>query len=96
MNLDRLFEEAVTLGLLPVIKQLVRSGASIGEGDVCLLRWAVRYHDLEIVKYLISIGANVRSDDDHAFRVAASNGHTAVVDYLKKEIEKLENSAKVL
>ena len=65
MDLNKLFIEAVKLGILPVAKQLVEAGA------------------------------NVRAYDDYALRYAAEKGHTAIADYLKSEIAKLENKAKV-
>ena len=66
MDLNELFAEAVKLGILPVVKQLVE------------------------------VGVDVRTNDDRALQWAAEKGHTAVVDYLESEIKKLENSAKVL
>ena len=37
---------------------------------------------LEMVKYLVSIGADIRSEDNEALREASSNGHLEIVDYL--------------
>ena len=96
MNLDRLLIEAVKLGILPVIKQLVEAGANVRVGDDCALRYATIEGQLETVKYLVSVGSNVRANDDGALRWAEYYSHTAVVDYLKSEIKKLENKTKVL
>jgi ankyrin repeat protein len=96
MNLNKLFIEAVKLGILPVIKQLVEAGSNVRIGDDCALRYTTVAGRLDIVKYLVSVGSNVRANDDGALRWAEYYGHTAVVDYLKSEIAKLENKAKVL
>jgi ankyrin repeat protein len=43
---------------------------------------AIRYNDLEKVKYLVSLGADIRSYNDYAVRLASLNGHVEVVKYL--------------
>ena len=43
---------------------------------------AIRYNDLEKVKYFVSLGADIRSYNDEAVRCASSNGHLEVVKYL--------------
>jgi ankyrin repeat protein len=96
MNLNRLFIEASKLGILPVVRQLVEAGANVRADNDYALRWAAEKGHLETVKYLVSVGANVRARDDWALRYAAEKGHTEVLDYLNSEIEKLQNSAKVL
>ena len=38
--------------------------------------------NLETVKYLVSLGADVRADNDYAVRSASRNGHLETVKYL--------------
>jgi hypothetical protein len=73
------FFEAIEKGDLEQIK---KCGAnSLGSGNIPILT-ASRLGYLEILKYLVSIGADVRSGNDFAFILAASNGHLEVVKYL--------------
>ena len=43
---------------------------------------AVKANNLEKVKYLVSLGADIRSTDDYAIRWASLNGHLEMVKYL--------------
>ena len=43
---------------------------------------AVEANDLEKVKYLVSIGADIRSNNDYAVKWASENGHLEMVQYL--------------
>ena len=37
---------------------------------------------LEVVQYLVSLGADIRADNDYAVQEASRNGHLDVVKYL--------------
>ena len=70
----------------PVEKQLLRNlkrGMLQGSIDInqALVDAAENGH-LNVVKYLVGKGANVRAEDDVAVRYAAENGHLDVVKYL--------------
>ncbi len=39
--------------------------------------------NLDVVKYLVSQGADIHADKDWALGLAAENGHLAIVKYLK-------------
>ncbi len=43
---------------------------------------SIRAGDLEVVKYQVSMGADVRACDDYAVGCASQNGHLEVVKYL--------------
>ena len=43
---------------------------------------AVKANDLEKIKYLVSLGADIRSENDWAVRCAAGNGYLEMVKYL--------------
>jgi hypothetical protein len=47
-----------------------------------MLIFASQYGQLEVVQYLVSVGANIYADTDHAVRFASENGHLEVVQYL--------------
>ena len=51
--------------------------------------WAVQYasdnEHLEVVKYLVSQGADVRVDDDYPIRMPSFDGHLEVVKYLASQ-----------
>jgi ankyrin repeat protein len=49
------------------------------------LRWAASDGHLDVVKYLVSKGANVHVRDDEALLYAAGNGHLQVVKYLVED-----------
>ena len=46
------------------------------------LQSAAENGHLNIVQYLVSIGANIHASDDQALRLAAENGHLEIVQYL--------------
>ena len=54
MKLNRLFDEAVKLGILPVVKQLVSAGADVRADNDCALQWAVYNGNTAVVNYLES------------------------------------------
>ena len=47
------------------------------------LRWAAARGHLDIVKYLVSKGANMHDCHKTTLRGAASNGHLDIVKYLE-------------
>ena len=53
-----------------------------------LLILSSRFGQLEMVKYLISIGADTHAGNDQAFLMAARNGQLEVVKYLVKYLDK--------
>ena len=58
---------------------------------------AIRYNCLKKVKYLVSLGANIRCENDYAVRVASMNGHLEIVEYIlfcQKMEEKMEEKKK--
>jgi len=46
------------------------------------LGWSSFGGHLEVVKYLVSVGANIHADNAHALRWSAENGHLEVVKFL--------------
>jgi ankyrin repeat protein len=43
---------------------------------------AIRWKDMEVIQYLIDLGADIRYDDDLALRDASRYGHLSVLDFL--------------
>ena len=54
--------------------------------ELIMTKLSVRYASynghLDVVKYLVSQGADIRADNDEAVRWASFNGHLEVVKYL--------------
>ena len=48
------------------------------------LRWAASSGHLDLVKYLVGNGADVRAYNGLALRCAAENGHLDIVKYLER------------
>jgi Ankyrin repeats (3 copies) len=70
-------------GELDVAKALVEEQqADIHTGDDWAIRRASRNGHLELVQYLVGIGANVCAMDNWAVKWASYNGHLNVVQYL--------------
>jgi ankyrin repeat protein len=67
-------------GHLNIIEYLVSKGASVNDD---LLFFAALDGYLDIVKYLAEHGVNIHAHDNIALRVAESNSHLDVVEYLK-------------
>ena len=78
--------EAVKLGLLPIVRQLVELGANPRLYDDYALKYAAQKGHLETVKYLISMGCNPRSDNYYSLCLAHHNGHTQVFEFLRREV----------
>ena len=70
-----------TFGFLDALKLVVSMGGNPRMNDDFPVRWASNSNRLEVVKYLVSVGADVKKDI-LAIRFAAENGHLAMVEYL--------------
>ena len=46
------------------------------------VRWAAGNGHLEVLKYLVSLGADIQNQNDYAVQWASSNGHLEVLKYL--------------
>jgi len=74
---EKLFD-AVKANDLEKVKNLV---ADIRSKYDYAVRMASKY-GLEMIKYLVSLGANILSNDDSAVRNASAKGHLQFVQYL--------------
>ena len=52
------------------------------------LYWASRQGHLEVCKFLVANGADVRAGNDYALRRASRSGHLEISNYLKSIIDK--------
>ncbi len=93
--------ECVASGLLDIVKNFVDAGFKGSTRDskgVPMLCLAIRKNRIEIVKFLISIGADINaiSEDRHNTPImdAASTGHLDLVKLLVKEDANLECQSK--
>ena len=81
----------------PVLIWTLENDANIHYNNDMAVGYAARCGYLKIIKKLIDYGADVRADDDYAFRTAAENNCLNVVKYLKDtfdvNIEADDNSA---
>ena len=78
--------EAVKLGLLPVVRQLVESGVNPRGYNDYILKIASQKGQLDVVKYLISVGCDARIENGYALWLANQNGHTQVFEFLRREV----------
>ncbi|GFU39754.1 ankyrin repeat and KH domain-containing protein 1 [Nephila pilipes] len=93
-------ETALTLaccgGFLEVADFLIKAGADIELGASTPLMEAAQEGHIELVRYLISQGANVNATTatgDTALTYACENGHTDVADLLLQAYAKLEHES---
>lgn len=77
---DRKIFQACCTGKVEKLKRMVGYGIDILADHISPLSWAIQSGKLEVVKYLISIGA-IMTDMD-ALKIAARSGHLDVVKYL--------------
>lgn len=59
---------------------LVELGACLYKGRSII--WAIEKGYLEVIKYLVELGGDVKVKDDYAIRYASRHGHLEVVKYL--------------
>lgn len=81
---NRSLRYAVAHNHIEIVKCLIDNEAKVND---CELIWASCLDYLDIVKYLISYGADVSMRDNSAIMMAKRNGHNEIVDVL------LENGA---
>ena len=63
---------------------MLEHGADLHNKDEAL-KLAAEYGNLEVVKHLLELGANLHADNDWALRSAAAKGHLEVVKYLVEQ-----------
>ncbi len=73
-----LLEKYCKEGNLEGIKELLDKGADNGYA----LIWSAHNGYLEVVKYLVSLGADIHTQYEYALCRSAGNGHLEVVKYL--------------
>ena len=76
--------KAIYSGDLEKLKQLCHAGTDIHRCNEAV-RWASEYGHLGMVKYLVSLGADIRSCNNEAVQLASEYGHIEVVKYLWEE-----------
>ncbi|EQD66250.1 ankyrin containing protein [mine drainage metagenome] len=62
-------------------KYLISVGTNIHADDYTL-QYSAHNGYLEVVKFLVSEGADIHADADYALRYSASNKHLGVVEFL--------------
>ncbi len=78
-NANRYLLKGSKEGRMDFVLISLNKEANIHIDDV---RLASKNGHLEVVKYLVSLGANIRSENDFALKYASRNGHLEVVKYL--------------
>jgi len=73
------FEQACKNGNMEKVKELLSDGEVDLDNSLCYV--SEKGH-LEVVKYLISMGADVHTRNDYPLGLASMNGHLEVVKYL--------------
>jgi ankyrin repeat protein len=94
-GLNKNYNEALVqsgkIGDIDLVKYFLKKGADLEYSHSgTVLGYAAYYGHLVIIKYLVSLGANIRADNDYAkprgarslVRYAARNGHLETVKYL--------------
>lgn len=84
-NARKDLHHSIMIGDLSKVKTLCEAGVDfISQSDYCneLIQEAVYYGHLEIIKYLMSIGASLQSDKDYALITASEKGYLEIVKYL--------------
>ena len=46
------------------------------------MRWSLDNNHLDLVKYLVSLGADIRVDDNYAIKCASAKGYLDLVKFL--------------
>lgn len=72
---------ACKYGYLDLVKYCIENGAAPGirSPSCTLLQTAIKGGHFEVIKYLISVGCNVRINDDECIQLAAKNGYFDIV-----------------
>ena len=70
-------------GNIQGIQLMEKHGAEIGYNNNIPLRAAVRYNQLDVVKYLISRGADPRAMNNRPIRLTGELGHFEILKYLQ-------------
>ena len=74
---------ACKAGDLDRVKYLVSLGGAWGQGtNNFVLQFALKNEHLEVVKYLVSQGADVNATGDYVLQFASENGQLEVIKYL--------------
>jgi len=92
MTDDRLIKACLKCNLKQVVELVEKHGVDIHGRNDLAFRYACEFGYLEIVKYLVQKGANIRACYENAFYKAQLNRHTEAVKYLKNRmlLEKLQ------
>ena len=67
-------------GNIQFVKKMIKMGGDIHYKQNEAVNWACGFGQLEMVKYLVSLGANI--DVTNAISIAEQNKHENVVEYL--------------
>ena len=84
-ELNGMLYQMVIQGSLKGVKYFQQKGVNIHSGDDWALKLASKNGQLEVVKYLVSEGADINNNHPwhgHALGLAAKKGHLEVVKYL--------------
>lgn len=80
-KLDLTFEYAAASNRLEMVKHLHQKGADIRKSPAAIVD-ASRYGYIDIIKYLISIGADIQHNENEAITIASRDGFLEVVKCL--------------
>lgn len=80
---------AIMKGDLAIVKKFIEYGSDVNESSNGLtpLMFAARYNKVDILKYLLAKGANIKTKDgrgNNALKYAELSKSQEVVDYLKQ------------
>lgn len=83
-NFELALVQAIKLGQLEQVKELVRKGADV-KGDNTAIAFAAIYGELDIFKYLHQAGADISVDKGERMADAALYGYIDIVRYLHQQ-----------
>lgn len=75
---------AVEQGRLDIVKKLVNQGKSVRDLEDYCFRIACRNNDLQMVKYLYSLGVDSEVLE-HCIQTASAYGYSGIVKFLTKQ-----------
>lgn len=81
INYEKLLYEAAKRGELELVKEAIKKGVDIHKFNEITLTYASGGGHLEILKYLVALGANIHANNQ-ILRWASEKGHLEVVKYL--------------